>query len=340
MSSLTNMQFFQGILYLKTSVYPLNRELYDILFQIDTYHRNELFFQELELLDSVLNIPIFILEIKPTLSEEEQGSLDVWNDIDNWKDLCLEAQEDIFEHIFNPDIILCFEESKRNEEHERVMMKFEDYPAQCAEELERMVENHERVMMGFEDHPAKMVEELDREIEDHENFMMGFEDHPAKTVEELDREKRKFFELMYQRILSNLNLFIQDFINFSSPDNVVLDEFEEKELGYIKDNILVNLIKIHLNVFDFLNRFKLSNFFLFRKMILLQNKIFSYEEETIVVGKTQIGKIEMIMNKKKINQECLKHVMRKFEKFISNGMFEVQGPDGNSLFQSEVNLFI
>lgn len=287
MPSLTNMQFFQGILYLKASVYPLNRELYDILFKIDKYHRNELFFQELELLDSVLNIPIFILECKPTLTEEEQGSLDVWNDIDNWKGLCLETQEDIFEHIFNPDIIQRFEGENQNQEHERVMM--------------------------------------------------GFEDYPAKTVEELDREKREFFELMYQRILSDLNLFIQDFLNFSSQDNVVLDEFEEKELGYIKDNILVNLIKIHLNVFDFLNRFKLSNFFLFRKMILLQNKIFSYEAETIVVGKTPIGKIEMIMNKKKINQECLKHIMRKFGKFISNGMLEVQGPDGVSLFPNETH---
>lgn len=340
MSYLTNMQFFQGILYLKTSVYPLNRELYDILFQIDTYHRNELFVQEQELLDSVLNIPIFILEVKPTLTEEEQSSLDVWNAIDNWKGLCLEAQEDIFEHIFNPDIILCFEEDKRNEEHERVMLGFEDYPAQCAEELERMVENHERVMMGFEDHPAKTVEDLDREIEDHENFMMGFQDYPAKTIEELDREKRDFFELMYQRILFNLNLFIQDFLNFSSQVDDVFDDFEEKELGYIKDNILVNLIKIHLNVFDFLDRFELSNFFLFRKMILLQIKIVSYEEENIAVGKTQRGKIEMILDKKKINQEGLKHVMREIGKFISNGTLEVQGPDGNSLFQPEVILFI
>ena len=336
MSSLTNMQFFQGILYLKTSVYPLNRELYDILFQIDTYHRNELFFQELELLDSVLNIPIFILEVKPTLTEEEQGSLDVWNDIDNWKDLCLEAQEDIFEHIFNPDIILCFEEEKRKEEHERVMMGFEDRPAKTVAELDGEIEEHERVMMGIEDCPAQCVEELERIVEDHENFMMGFQDYPAKTVEELDREKREFFKLMYQRILSDLDFFIKDFLNFSSQDNVVLDEFEKKELGYIKDNILVNLIKIHLNVFDFLNRFKLSNFFLFRKMILLQNKIFSYEEETIVVGKTPIGKIEMIFDKKKINQECLKHVMRKFGKFISNGKLEVQGPDGGSLFQPDV----
>jgi len=311
MSSLTNMQFFQGILYLKTSVYPLNRELYDILIQIDTCHRNELFVQEQELLDSVLNIPIFILEVKPTLTEEEQSSLDVWNDIDNWKGLCLEAQEDIFEHIFNPDIILCFEEDKRNEEHERVMMGFEDYPAQCAEELERMVENHERVMMGFED-------------------------HPAKTVEELDREKREFFELMYQRILSNLNLFIQNFLNFSSQVDDVFDDFEEKELRYIKDNILVNLIKINLNIFDFLDRFELSNFFLFCKMILLQIKIVSYEEENIAVGKTQRGKIEMILDKKKINQEGLKHVMREIGKFISNGTLEVQGPDGGSLFQSDV----
>jgi hypothetical protein len=311
MSSLTNMQFFQGILYLKTSVYPLNRELYDILIQIDTCHRNELFVQEQELLDSVLNIPIFILEVKPTLTEEEQSSLDVWNDIDNWKGLCLEAQEDIFEHIFNPDIILCFEEDKRNEEHERVMMGFEDYPAQCAEELERMVENHERVMMGFED-------------------------HPAKTVEELDREKREFFELMYQRILSNLNLFIQNFLNFSSQVDDVFDDFEEKELRYIKDNILVNLIKINLNIFDFLDRFELSNFFLFCKMILLQIKIVSYEEENIAVGKTQRGKIEMILDKKKINQEGLKHVMREIGKFISNGTLEVQGPDGGSLFQPDV----
>jgi hypothetical protein len=305
------MQFFQGILYLKTSVYPLNRELYDILIQIDTCHRNELFVQEQELLDSVLNIPIFILEVKPTLTEEEQSSLDVWNDIDNWKGLCLEAQEDIFEHIFNPDIILCFEEDKRNEEHERVMMGFEDYPAQCAEELERMVENHERVMMGFED-------------------------HPAKTVEELDREKREFFELMYQRILSNLNLFIQNFLNFSSQVDDVFDDFEEKELRYIKDNILVNLIKINLNIFDFLDRFELSNFFLFCKMILLQIKIVSYEEENIAVGKTQRGKIEMILDKKKINQEGLKHVMREIGKFISNGTLEVQGPDGGSLFQPDV----
>ena len=336
MSSLTNLEFFQGILYLKTIYYPLNRELYDILFQIETYHRNELFVKEQNLLDSVLNIPIFILEVKPTLTEEEQGSLDVWNDIDNWKGLCLEAQEDIFEHIFNPDIILCFEEDKRNKEHERVMMGFEDYPAQCSEELERMVENHERVMMGFEDHPAKTVEELDREIEDHENFMMGFQDYPAKTVEELDREKREFFELMYQRILSNLNLFIQDFLNFSSQVDNVFDDFEEKELRYIKDNILVNLIKINLNIFDFLDRFELSNFFLFRKMILLQIKIVSYEEETIAVGKTQRGKIEMIFDKKKINQECLKHVMREIGKFISNGTLEVQRPDGGSLFQPDV----
>lgn len=282
MSSLTNLELLQGVLYLKTSNYPLNRKLYDILFQIDTYHRNELFVQELELLDSVLNIPIFILEVKPILTEEEQGSLDVWNDIDNWKGLCLEAQENIFEHIFNPDIILCFEEAKRNEEQERVMMGFEDYPAQCDEEL--------------------------------------------------DREKREFFELMYQRILFNLNLFIQDFINFNSQVDDVFDDFEEKELDYIKDNILVNLIKINLNIFDFLDRFELSNFFLFRKMILLQIKIVSYEEENIAVGKTQRGKIEMILDKKKINQEGLKLVMREIGKFISNGTLEVQGPDSGSLF--------
>jgi len=67
---------------------------------------------------------------------------------------------------------------------------------------------------------------------------------------------------MYQRILSNLNLFIQDFLNFSSQVDDVFDDFEEKELRYIKDNILVNLIKINLNIFDFLDRFELSNFFL------------------------------------------------------------------------------
>lgn len=242
--------------------------------------------------------------------------------------------------LTNLELFQHFEEDKRNEEHERVMMEFEDYPTKTVEELDGEIEEHERVMMGFEDHPAQCVEELERIVEDHENFMMGFQDYPAKTVEELDREKREFFELMYQRILFNLNLFIQDFLNFSSQVDVVLDEFEEKELGYIKDNILVNLIKIHLNVLDFLNIFKLSNFFLFRKMILLQIKIVSYEEENIAVGKTQRGKIEMILDKKKINQECLKHVMRKFRKFISNGTLEVQGPDGNSLFQPEVILFI
>ena len=340
MSSLTNLELFQGVLYLKTSNYPLNRELYDILIQIDTCHRNELFVQEQELLDSILNIPIFILEVKPILTEEEQTSLDVWNDIDNWKGLCLEAQEDIFKHIFNPDVILCFEEEKRNEEHEIVMMGFEDSPAKTVAELDGEIEEHERVMMGFEDHPAQCVEELERIVEDHENFMMGFQDYPAKTVEELDREKREFFELMYQRILFNLNLFIQDFINFNSQVDDVFDDFEEKELDYIKDNILVNLIKINLNIFDFLDRFELSNFFLFRKMILLQIKIVSYEEETIAVGKTQRGKIEMILDKKKINQEGLKHVMREIGKFISNGTLEVQGPDGNSLFQPEVILFI
>jgi len=307
MSSLTNFEFLQGILYLKTrKKYPLNRKLYNILFEIDTRHRNKLSVDELEILDSVINIPILILEVKPTLTEEEQGSLDVWNDIENWKGLCLETQEDIVKHIFNEVIIQRFEE-KQNEEHERVMM-------------------------GFEDYSVKTVQELDREIEDHENFMMGFEDHPAKTVEELDREKREFFKLMYQSILSNLNFFIQNFINFNSQDNVVLNEFEEKELEYIKNNILVNLIKIHFNVFDFLNRFELSKFFLFHKMILFCNKIVSYEEEIIVVGKTPIGKIEMINHKKKINQECLKQVMRNFRKFISNGTLEVQGHDGSSCF--------
>jgi len=311
MTSLTNLELLQGVLYLKTCVYPLNRELYDILIQIDTCHRNELFVQEQELLVSILNIPIFILEVKPILTEEERTSLDVWNDIDNWKGLCLEAQEDIFKHIFNPDVILCFEEEKRNEEQERVMKGFEDHPAQCVEELERIVE-------------------------DHENLMMGFQDYPAKTFEELDREKREFFELMYQTILFNLNLFIQDFINFNSQVDDVFDDFEEKELDYIKDNILVNLIKINLNIFDFLDRFELSNFFLFRKMILLKIKIVSYEEENIAVGKTQRGKIEMILDKTKINQEDLKHVMREIGKFISNGTLEVQGPDGGSLFQPDV----
>jgi hypothetical protein len=222
------------------------------------------------------------------------------------------------------------------EEHERVMMEFEDYPEKTVEELDGEIEEHERVMMEFEDHPVQCVEELERIMEDHENFMMGFQDYPAKTVEELDREKREFFELMYQRILSNLNLFIQDFLNFSSQVDDVFDDFEEKELRYIKDNILVNLIKINLNIFDFLDRFELSNFFLFRKMILLQIKIVSYEEENITVGKTQRGKIEMILDKKKINQEGLKHVMREIGKFISNGTLEVQGPDGGSLFQPDI----
>ena len=263
--------------------------------------------------------------------------------------------------LTNLELFQHFEEDKRNEEHERVMMEFEDYPAKTVEELdgeieehERVmmgfedypaktveefdgeIEDHERVMMGFEDHPAQCVEELERIVEDHENFMMGFEDHPAQCVEELDREKREFFKLMYQRILFNLNLFIQDFLNFSSQVDDVFDDFEEKELRYIKDNILVNLIKINLNIFNFLDRFELSNFFLFRKMILLQIKIVSYEEENITVGKTQRGKIEMILDKKKINQEGLKHVMREIGKFISNGTLEVQGPDGGSLFQPDV----
>ena len=125
MQSLTDFELFQGVLYLKTINYPLNRELYDILFKIDTYHRNKLFDQELKLLESVLNIPIFILEVKPILTEEEQGSLDIWNDINLWKGLCLETQKDIVEHIFNPDIIHRFEE-KKNEEHERIMMEFQD----------------------------------------------------------------------------------------------------------------------------------------------------------------------------------------------------------------------
>ena len=360
MSSLTNFEFFKGVLYLKTSNFPLNRELYDIHVQIDAYHRNELFLQEQELLDSVLNIPIFILEVKQILTEEEQSSLDIWNDIDTWKGLCLEAQKDIFEHIFNPDIILCFEEDNQIQEHERVMMRYEDYSAKSVEELddeieehERVmmgyedysaksveelddeIEEHERVMMGYEDHPTQCVEELERMVEDHENFMLGFQDYPAKTVEELNKEKKEFFELMYQNILSNLNLSIQDFLNFSSQVDDVFDEFEEKELGFIKDNILINFIKIHLNVFDFLDRFELSNLFLFRKMILLQMKILSYEEETIAVGKTERGKIEMILNKKKINQECLKQIKRKIGRFISNGKLEVQGQDGSSLFQPE-----
>jgi len=335
MSSLTNFEFFKGVLYLKTSNFPLNRELYDIHVQIDAYHRNELFLQEQELLDSVLNIPIFILEVKQILTEEEQSSLDIWNDIDTWKGLCLEAQKDIFEHIFNPDIILCFEEDNQIQEHERVMMRYEDYSAKSVEELDDEIEEHERVMMGYEDHPTQCVEELERMVEDHENFMLGFQDYPAKTVEELNKEKKEFFELMYQNILSNLNLSIQDFLNFSSQVDDVFDEFEEKELGFIKDNILINFIKIHLNVFDFLDRFELSNLFLFRKMILLQMKILSYEEETIAVGKTERGKIEMILNKKKINQECLKQIKRKIGRFISNGKLEVQGQDGSSLFQPE-----
>jgi hypothetical protein len=291
MSSLTNKEFLQGILYLKTRLYPLDKKLYKILCQIKTYHRNELFVKEQNLLDSVLNIQIFILPAQ------------------------------------------CDEELERMvENHEIVMMGFEDHPAKTVAELDAEIEEHERVMMGFQDYPAKTVSELDEEIEKHENFMMGFQDYPAKTVEELDREKREIFELMYQRILSDLNYFIQNFLNISSQDNVVLDDFEEKEFGYIKDNILVNLIKINLNIFDFLNRFELSNFFLFRKMILLQIKIVSYEEETIAVGKTQRGKIELILYKKKINQECLKQVMRKIGKFISNEKLEVQGPDGCSLF--------
>ena len=320
MSSLTNLELLQGVLYLKTSNYPLNRKLYDILFQIDTYHRNELFVQELELLDSVLNIPIFILEVKPILTEEEQGSLDVWNDIDNWKGLCLEAQENIFEHIFNPDIILCFEEAKRNEEQERVMMGFEDYPAQCDEELERIVE-------------------------DHENFMMGFQDYPAKTVEELNKEKRELFELINQKILSNLNYFIQQFLDLSSENDIILDDFEQKELGYIKNNILVNWIKFSFLVFigrfdlsDLSDLSNLSDLFLFRKIILLQIKIVSYEKERIVYGKTPKGKIDMILNKEKINKECLKPIMRKIKIFISNGKLEVQGPNGDSLFQPDVIL--
>lgn len=293
MSSLTNLDLIQGILYLKTNYCPINRKLYDILFQINTYHRNELFFQEQKLLDSVLNNQILTKKVK--------GSLDVWNDIDNWK-----------------DIILYFEEEKRNEEHERVMMEFEDCSAKTVSELDKEIKQYE--------------EELERIVEKHENFMMEFQDYPAKTVEELDREKRKFFELMYQTILFNLNLSIQDFLNFSYHVDNDFDEFEEKEFEIIKDNILINLIKINLNVFDFLDRFELSNFFLFRKIILLQIKIVSYEEETIVVGKTQRGKIEMILNKKKINQECLKQIMRKIKTFISNGKLEVQGPDGSSFF--------
>jgi hypothetical protein len=246
--------------------------------------------------------------------------------------------------------------NRKIEEHERVIMGFEDQPAQCVKELERMVEDqenfmlgfqnypektveelnrnieeHERVIMGFEDQPAQCVEELERMVEDHENFMMGFQDYPAKTVEELDIDKREFFKLIYQSILTDLNLSIQDFINLSSPDNGVMDKFEEKELEYIKNNILVNLIKINFNVFYFLDKFELSNLFLFRKMILLQIKIVSYEEESIIVEKTQRGKIEMIYNKKKNNKESLKEIMRKIETFISNGKLEIQGPGGGSL---------
>ena len=54
------------------------------------------------------------------------------------------------------------------------------------EQENKQNEEHERVMMGFEDYPAKNVSELDGEIEEHEIVMMGFEDYPAKTVAELD----------------------------------------------------------------------------------------------------------------------------------------------------------
>lgn len=308
MTSLTNLKFFKGVLYLKTSKnFPLNRELYDILIQIDSYHRNELFVKEQELLDSVLNIPIFILECNKILTEE----------------------------LSSLDIIQLIEEDNQNQEHERVMMGFEDRSAKTIEELEGEIEELERVMMGFEDRSAKTIAELDGEIEEHENFMMGFQDYPAKTVEEMDRDKKEFFELINQRILFNLNLSIQNFLNFSSQVDDVFDEFDVKDLEYINNNILVNLIKINLNVFDFLNRFNLSNFFLLRKMILLQIKIISYEEETITIGKTQRGKIEMILNKKKINKECLKQIKRKIVMFISNKTLEVQGPDGGCLFQPE-----
>ena len=306
MSSLTNKQIFQGILYLKTIHCPLNRELYDILFQIKTYHRNELFVKEQKLLDYVLNIQIFILE-----------------------------------------------EAKLNEEHERDMMGFEDYPAKTVEELDGEIEKHERVMMGFEDSPAKTVAELDGEIEEHErmlenheNFMMGFQDYPAKTVEELNKEKRELFELINQKILSNLNYFIQQFLDLSSENDIILDDFEQKELGYIKNNILVNWIKFSFLVFigrfdlsdlsDLSNLSNLSDLFLFRKIILLQIKIVSYEKERIVYGKTPKGKIDMILNKEKINKECLKPIMRKIKIFISNGKLEVQGPNGDSLFQPDV----
>ena len=215
---------------------------------------------------------------------------------------------------------------------ENKMESFQDYPAKTIKEMDKIIEDHENFMMGFQDYPAKTIKEMDKIIEDHENFMMGFQDYPAKTVEELNKEKSQLFELMYQRILIDLNSYIYNYQNFGFQNKIVLNEFEQKELDCIKDNILINFIKINLNIFAFIGRFELSDYFLFRKMILLQIKIISCEEKSIVCGKTQRGQIEMILNKKKINQKCLNKIKERIKIFILNGKLEIQVSDGISLF--------
>ena len=59
----------------------------------------------------------------------------------------------------------------------------------------------------------------------------------------LDREKREFFKLMYQRILSDLDFFIKDFLNFSSQDNA-MDNINPLDTEYIAFDSEVIFVRI------------------------------------------------------------------------------------------------